>query len=104
MPKLHTLTPYNRLLIHSGNVIELYEYEMPVLRGGTFSRKGRANAPFTSDETKRDNRNKTAARARTRPAAREAAPARRGSGRPMPAAPLFPGEDGATLCIRRPSL
>ena len=38
---------------------------MPVLRGGTFSRKGRANAPFTSDETKRDNRNKTAARART---------------------------------------
>ena len=64
MPKLHTLTPYNRLLIHSGNVIELYEYEMPVLRGGTFSRKGRANAPFTSDETKRDNRNKTAARAR----------------------------------------
>lgn len=65
MPKLHTLTPYNRLLIHSGNVIELYEYEMPVLRGGTFSRKGRANAPFTSDETKRDNRNKTAARART---------------------------------------
>lgn len=65
MPKLHTLTPYNRLLIHSGNVIELYEYEMPVLRGGTFSRKGRANAPFTSDETKRDNRNKTAARGRT---------------------------------------
>lgn len=64
LPKLHTLTPYNRRLIRSGNVVELYEYEMPVLRGGTFSRKGRANAPFTSDETKLDNRNKTAARAR----------------------------------------
>ena len=64
IPKLHTLTPYNRLLIQSGNVIELYEYEKPVLRGGSFSRKGRTNAPYTSDETKRDNRTKTATRAR----------------------------------------
>lgn len=64
MPKLHTPKPYNRRLIRAGNVIELYEYEKPVLRGGTFSRKGRANAPYTSDETKLDNRTKTAARAR----------------------------------------
>ena len=64
MPKLHTLSPYQRRLIRSGNVIELCEYEKPVIRGSGGARRGRANQALTSKETKQKNRSKTAARAR----------------------------------------
>lgn len=64
MPKLHTMQPYQRRLIRSGNVIELYEYELPVMRGSGGARRGRANQAFTSKETKQENRSKTANRAR----------------------------------------
>lgn len=65
MPKLHTLQPYQRRLIRSGNVIELYDYEKPVIRGSG-ARRGRANQAFTSKETKQENRSKTANRARAK--------------------------------------
>ena len=58
---------YNRRLIRSGNVLELYEYGKPVMRGAVVHGSafyGRANAPYTSAETKRENRAKIARRAR----------------------------------------
>lgn len=60
----------NRKLIYrkaivSGNVLEVYEYEQPILKGDCRARSGRANAVFTSEETKQENRMKTASRARS---------------------------------------
>lgn len=66
IPKLHTLQPYKRRLIRSGNVIELYDYEKPVIRDSGGVRRGRANQAFTSKETKLENRSKTANRARAK--------------------------------------
>lgn len=66
MPKLHTLQPYQRRLIRSGNVVELYDYEKSVIRGSGGARRGRANQAFTSMEVKQENRSKTANRARTK--------------------------------------
>ena len=57
-------TDYFRKLIRAGNVYYLYEYEEKVSRGFSSKRKGRANAPFTSAETKLENQRKKAARAR----------------------------------------
>ena len=58
---------YNRRLIRSGNVLELYEYGKPVMRGAVVHGSafyGRANAPYTSAETKQENRCKVGKRAR----------------------------------------
>lgn len=65
-PKLHTRRArvYHRRLIRSGNVVEVYDYEKPVFEGSQNARKGRANEAYTSAETKRENRAKTASRAR----------------------------------------
>lgn len=56
---------FHRRVFVTGNVIEMYEYEKPVFKGISKKRTGRANAPFTSEEIKNDNRAKTARRART---------------------------------------
>lgn len=64
--QLHTLQSYQRRLIRSGNVIELYDYEKPVIRDSGGVRRGRANQAFTSKETKQENRSKTANRARAK--------------------------------------
>lgn len=55
---------FNKRVIVSGNVLEIYEYEKPVAKGLETKRKGRSNAPFTSDEVKAENRSKIASRAR----------------------------------------
>lgn len=55
---------FNRRLVVSGNVLELYEYEKPVGKGFEKKRTGRANSVFTSAETKAENRKKTAQRAK----------------------------------------
>lgn len=55
---------YDKKLIVSGNVLELYEYEMPVVKSDKPNRIGRSGQYSTSDETKRQNRAKTAMRAR----------------------------------------
>lgn len=65
IPKLHSLHAYGKRMICAGNVYELYEYEKPVIRGDSLRRRGRANAPFTSQETRRENRSKVARRARS---------------------------------------
>lgn len=48
----------------SGNVLEYYEYEKPILKGLKRKLTGRAASAFTSEETKAENRKKTAQRAR----------------------------------------
>lgn len=70
MKRLNNLQPhipprkcFSRKLVRSGNVVEVYDYEEPVLKGGG-ARKGRAAALLTSAEVKQDNRRKTANRAR----------------------------------------
>ena len=55
---------FNRKLTIAGKVIEIVDYEMPILKGYTANRKGRKNACFTSEETKAENRSKTGQRAR----------------------------------------
>ncbi len=58
------LTQFNTRVIVSGNVVEKYVYQYPVAHGFAGKRKGRANASMTTDETKTENRKKTAIRAR----------------------------------------
>ena len=55
---------YDKKLIVSGNVVELYEYEKPVLREPQSKRIGRAGQNGTTDEQKRQNRRKVAMRNR----------------------------------------
>lgn len=55
---------FNRRVICSGNVLEIYEYEKSVGKGFVSKKSGRANALYTSDEVKADNRKKIAQRAR----------------------------------------
>lgn len=55
---------FNKRVICSGNVLEIYDYEKSVGKGFQAFRKGRANALYTSDEVKADNRGKIAQRAR----------------------------------------
>ncbi len=66
MKNISKIRIFNRRLIVSGNVLELYEYDKPIAKG--FEKQhtyiGRANSIFTSDETKAENRKKTAQRAR----------------------------------------
>lgn len=57
---------FNKRAIVSGNILELYEYEKPVFKGTEKKIKGRANSPFTSCETKNENRSKVASRARAK--------------------------------------
>ena len=57
---------FNRKVIVSGNVIECYEYERPVISGKSVKRIGRANAQFTAETTEEENRKKTAQRAKTK--------------------------------------
>lgn len=59
MPKF-----YDKKIIVSGNVVELYEYELPVVKSDRPLRIGRAGQTATNEETKRSNREKVAARAR----------------------------------------
>ncbi len=59
------ITQFNTRIIVSGNVIEKYTYQYPVARGFAGKRTGRAGADGTSQETKDENRRKTANRART---------------------------------------
>lgn len=54
---------YKRV-IRTGKILEVYEYEKPIIKSSDKMRKGRANSLYTSDETKVNNRNKIASRAR----------------------------------------
>lgn len=54
---------YDKKIIVSGNVVELYEYELPVVKSDC-KRIGRAGQDDTTLQTKRSNREKVAARAR----------------------------------------
>ena len=56
---------FNKRVICSGNVLEIYEYEKLVGKGFESKKPGRANALYTSDEVKADNRGKIAQRARS---------------------------------------
>lgn len=56
---------FNRRLILSGKILEVYEYEKPIAKGFETKRTGRANAPFSSEEVKAENRGKVANRARS---------------------------------------
>ena len=55
---------YDRKIVVSGNVVELYEYELPVVKSDRPPRIGRAGQNATTEEAKRLNREKVAARAR----------------------------------------
>ena len=55
---------YDKKIVVSGNVVELYEYELPVVKSDRSPRIGRAGQTATTEETKRLNREKVAARAR----------------------------------------
>ncbi len=55
---------FNRRLVLSGNVLEYYEYEKPIVKGLKMKLIGRAASAFTSEETKAENRKKTAQRSR----------------------------------------
>ena len=55
---------YDRKLIVSGNVAELYEYELPVSRFAPSKPVGRAGQTGTTEEQKQENRRKRAQRAR----------------------------------------
>ena len=55
---------YDKKIVVSGNVVELYEYALPVVKSERPSRIGRAGQNATTEETKRLNREKVAARAR----------------------------------------
>ena len=65
MKRPNLLKQFNKKLIVSGNILEIYEYEKPVAKGFEKKRAGRANSLFTSSEIKAENRKKTAQRART---------------------------------------
>ena len=54
---------FNKRVIVSGKVIELYEYEKPVIKGTGKKPIGRAGFGFTTEEVKIQNRVKTAFRA-----------------------------------------
>jgi hypothetical protein len=64
MERLLQVEQFDRRVIVSGKVCEIYVYEKPVAKGFAKKSVGRSNAPFTSQEQKQENRNKTAARAR----------------------------------------
>ena len=61
--KFNTKVVYSRFIV-SGNVIEKYTYQKPIIKGCGRNRKGRANSLFTSKEDKANNRKKVAQRAR----------------------------------------
>ena len=56
---------FNKKLVVSGNVLEIYEYEKPVFINYEKKRLGRSNSSCTSSQTKLENRKKTAQRAKT---------------------------------------
>ena len=64
MRRFSKIRQFNKRVICSGNVLEIYEYEKPVGKGFESKKPGRANALYTSDEVKADNRGKIAQRAR----------------------------------------
>lgn len=57
---------YKEKVVVSGKVLEFYEYEMPVIKGLEKKIVGRANASFTSEEVKEENRSKTLSRAKSK--------------------------------------
>lgn len=57
------LRQFNKRVIVSGKVLELYEYEKPVSKGFTAKHTGCANAVSTTKEVKAENRKKVAQRA-----------------------------------------
>lgn len=65
MKRYSMIRQFNKRLVVSGNILEYYEYEKPCTKGFEKMRAGRANALFTSEEVKQDNRKKTAQRARS---------------------------------------
>ena len=56
---------FHKKAIVSGKVLELYEYEKPIVKGFEQRRIGRAGSLFTADEIKAENRSKVAYRARS---------------------------------------
>lgn len=54
---------FNKRVVVSGKVVELYEYEKPVIKGTGKRRVGRAGFGVTTENTKERNRQKTAFRA-----------------------------------------
>lgn len=61
--KHNPVRQFNRKMYISGNVVEIYDYEKPFLKGLACKSVGRSNAPFTDETTKNENRKKVAARA-----------------------------------------
>ena len=59
------LKQFNKRIVCSGNILEIYEYEKPVAKGFVAKKPGRGNSLYTSDEDKADNRAKIAQRAKT---------------------------------------
>lgn len=51
-------------LVISGNILELYNYQFPLIKGIKSKKVGRANANITDENTKQENRKKTQYRAR----------------------------------------
>lgn len=54
---------YQKLVI-SGNILELYDYEYPIVKGLSLKKVGRANETMTDETTKQENRKKTQYRAK----------------------------------------
>lgn len=63
MRQKELLITHKRAIV-SGNVIELFEYEKPVVKNYQGKNRGRANQAFTDEETKKENRKKVTNRAR----------------------------------------
>lgn len=61
----HKYTSHRKLVI-SGNVVELLQYEKPIVRGENRKRKGRAGQTDTTEDIKASNRQKTAFRSKQR--------------------------------------
>ena len=56
--KRNFIKQFNKRVILSGKILEIYEYERPVIKGSQRKRYGRSNACKTTDETKQENRKK----------------------------------------------
>lgn len=57
---------YPEKVIVSGKIVEWFEYEKPVVKGFGSRCPGRSNSSITSDEVKKQNREKIASRARAK--------------------------------------
>ena len=64
MKQFENIRQFNRRVIVSGNVMDVFEYEKPVFKGFAKKKVGRGNSLHTSQEVKEMNRCKTVQRAK----------------------------------------